>query len=356
MVKFASGHLGMNGITENKIKQLDELITKSSHIVIISHTHADGDAVGSTSGMLSYLTERRKKSDVHIILPNDFGEFLQFVPGAKTLYSENGKDADEYLDRADLIIVLDLNNLKRADALGEAVKTKNATKVLIDHHLSPAENEFDLIFSTPEISSTCEYLYQILLLLPDIDGKASNLPSDCRTALMTGMTTDTNNFANSVYPSTLKMASELLEAGVDRNDILLHLYHEYRENRVRAIGWLTYKKLVIREDGFAYIILDKKTAKRFDLGEGETEGLVNIPLTLKSVKVSALFKEDDGYFRVSLRSKAGISVNEFAGEYFHGGGHAQASGGKLHFPEDIPGPKEAEAYINSAAEKFMKQK
>jgi phosphoesterase RecJ-like protein len=173
-------------------------------------------------------------------------------------------------------------------------------------------------------------------------------------ALMTGMTTDTNNFANSVFPSTLQMASELLAAGVDRNALLGHLYQNYRENRFRAMGAVLAERMVVRPDGVAYIILDRAFLQRFDIQEGETEGFVNLPLGIGGVRISLLLREDEGHFRVSIRSKAGVSANRLATEVFHGGGHEQAAGGKLHFPQDIATPADAEKFVSDVTARFMR--
>jgi hypothetical protein len=190
--------------------------------------------------------------------------------------------------------------------LADSLRDSIARKVLIDHHLNPERASFDLVFSESEISSASELLYQVLLALPGV-GTADRLPLDVLTSLMTGMTTDTNNFANSVFPSTLQMASELLAAGVDRDALIDHLYHSYRENRLRAMGACLQERMRITPDGVAFIVLDRAFMERFDLQEGETEGFVNLPLGIGRVRLSLLLREDDGHFRVGLRLIASIS-------------------------------------------------
>ena len=173
------------------------------------------------------------------------------------------------------------------------------------------------------------------------------------TALMAGMTTDTNNFANSVFPSTFRMASELIAAGVNRDALLEQLYINYRENRVRLMGYMQYKGLKVLPEGAAYMILTKEIMDRFGLHEGESEGLVNVPLGIGTVKLSVLLKEDDGHFRVSVRSKKGTSAQQLAVRFFHGGGHENASGGKLFIGTDIPLADAAEAYVVGALKSFL---
>lgn len=197
-------------------------------------------------------------------------------------------------------------------------------------------------------------LYWVILKLPGISGDTSRIPMHSLRALMAGMTTDTNNFANSVYPSTLTMASKMLSAGVDRDGIISGLYNRYRENRIRMFGFALKDKMTITPEGAAYIIFSAEELQDFDIQEGELEGLVNIPLGIDKVRMSILLKEDSGYFRVSVRSKKGTSANIFAHKYFNGGGHELASGGRLYFPRDISSSKDAEAYVARAVKRYFK--
>ena len=220
---------------------------------------------------------------------------------------------------------------------------------------NPDTESFDLVFSTIESSSACEVLFNLLMKTDYLGGSAARLPRHCINALMTGLTTDTNNFANSVFPSTLEMASRLIEAGAERNRILNSLYNCYRENRIRLMGYMLGENLTITPDGVACMILDKAIQERFGFIRGEAEGFVNMPLAIREVRMSILLTEDDGLFRVSIRSKEGTSANTYAKEYFHGGGHELAAGGKLFFPGDIPEAGDAQAYILNTSSKFFRR-
>jgi len=336
------------------VQQLDALISRSDRITVITHAHPDGDAIGSAGAMKSYLeTCRGKKTEA--VVPDSHPDFLSFIFDGRgfTTASEDAAKAKNAILNCDLIIVTDASGANRLGDLEQVFLDSKAIKVLIDHHLGPLTEQFDLAFSDANVSSACELLYSLLLRMPDIAGKAKALPAEAATSLMTGMTTDTNNFANSVFPATLKMASELLGAGVDRGMIIQKLYNECRENRVRAFASYLGRELTILDNGLAYMILRGKRLSEFDISDGETEGLVNVPLTIGKVRMSLLLKEDNGYFRVSLRSRPGTTVRELAMAAFHGGGHAQASGGRLYFPEDIPDPDEAARYVEEAAARFL---
>lgn len=318
--------------------------------------------------------------------------------------SEEPERAAEFLRDCELICCLDFNSPSRIGGLSAALTSSRARKVLIDHHIDPDESAFDLCFSDPSSSSTCELLYWVLksLIAGTCTPTETTLPqsiecnkptkstlaqsiedhqstetvqtqsSKCEEnelaqslnasrkihtelayALTTGMTTDTNNFANSVTPSTLRMAAEVLELGVDRNSILDKLYHEYREQRLRLMGHFLLNLMTLCNDSVAYAIIDSETAQRFDLQDGETEGFVNMPLAINDVKYSIFLKEDAGHFRVSIRSKQGYSAARMAREYFHGGGHENAAGGRLYFPEDIATSADASKYIEEISARFV---
>ncbi|MCQ2130187.1 MAG: DHH family phosphoesterase [Bacteroidales bacterium] len=337
-------------VTEEKIKAFLTMVSKSESIVLITHFRPDGDALGSTFALRTFLKDVCRH-DSTVILSSGIPESLLFIPSeddkASTLTwdGDNGKAID-VMRTADLVICLDCANLGRCDELGDYAISSKAEKVLIDHHLNPDTDQFDLVFSESDcVSSASELLYYILLATPQIDGDAARIPEAARRSMMAGMTTDTNNFANSVHPTTLRMASELIASGTDRDEILGHIYNEYRENRFRAMGFLLSERLVISDKGIAYIIVDQATRDRFDLREGETEGIVNMPLGIKSVNISIMLTEDGDRYRVSVRSKRGWSANNMAIRYFNGGGHEQAAGGRLYIGKDIADSSELPGYL-----------
>lgn len=344
------------GIDQESVQKLNALFQGAVSVTVAAHPHPDGDALGSVSGLVSYLRECRGK-DAVAVLPDSPAATIRFiVPDSVPLLCLD-TEPEACLRRiagSDLIVLLDANGFSRTEGLQAALEASPAAKVLIDHHVGPERDCFRVVFSTPDVSSASELLYYILKEMPDIGGDASRLPSDAARALLTGMTTDTNNFANSVYPGTFKMAAELLDAGVDRNAVLAQLYNRYRENRVRVMGYLQYEAMRITPEGLAYIIATRDILDRFGVDEGETEGLVNIPLSIDRVKMSILLKQEKDHFRVSIRSKKGWSARDAAGTRFHGGGHENAAGGKLFCPGDIAAPEDAAAYLEQVSRDFLK--
>ncbi|MBR4775198.1 MAG: DHH family phosphoesterase [Bacteroidales bacterium] len=378
----------MDFIRSESIACLRQWIADAKRCAVVSHTHPDGDALGSTAGLALFLQTQGK--DVTCLYPDAIAANLRFIlPEGLPFHIHNAEkhSAEECILKADLIFLVDANSFSRTEGMESLLKESNARKVLIDHHLNPDTDSFGLVFSTPEISSASEVVYWILKSLleegvvpPTVAARplpvrraseealatgpsllhgrgwpwvGGTTPSSIGSALLTGMTTDTNNFANSVFPSTLQMASELLAAGVDRDAILQQVYQSYRENRVRLMGYMQSEEMKVLPEGGAYMILTKAIQHRFDLQEGESEGLVNVPLSIGKVRLSVLLKEDEGHFRVSVRSKQGTSAQQLAVKYFHGGGHENAAGGKLFIGEDIPSADAAAEYVEQSLKAFL---
>ena len=344
-------------INRDNIRMFEALIEGVSNIAIVTHMKPDGDAIGSSVAMFRYLAGRSRKA--RIILNDPAPAYLSFlltedVRNSINTYNENPKEAIEAINSSSLVICLDFNAFHRTDNLEEALSESKARKILIDHHLNPDREKFDLIFSETEISSASELTYHILMATETVSGDASRLPMGCAEALMTGMTTDTNNFANSVFPSTLHMASDLLAAGVDRDAILSNLYNQYSESRLRLMGHMMRDLMKITDDGVAYIVLDKETQEKYSVAEGDTEGFVNMPLSIARVRMSLLLKEDGNRIRVSIRSKRGTSANMCARLHFNGGGHENAAGGRLNMPADITSIAEAAEYIERHTHEFFR--
>lgn len=348
----------MQDITYQNIQMFSSMLSKAGKTAIITHMKPDGDAMGSSIALFHFLTMKGK--DSNIILPDRYPANLRFLISPEsaskiTVYDTDRKNAESILEEADLLICLDFNAFHRTDRLEELLKNSKAKKILVDHHLNPDRTTFDLAFSETQVSSASELLFHVLMATDDIQKDASRLPQKTIEALMTGMTTDTNNFANSVFPSTLQMASELLAAGCDRDAILANLYNRFGELRLRLLGLMMKDLLTITEDGVAYMILDGKTQYQYKVEDGDTEGFVNMPLSIDRVRMSILLKEDTDKIRVSIRSKKGTSANRCAMKYFNGGGHENAAGGRLLIPQDLPGIEHAGQYIEDRTHIFMNE-
>lgn len=312
----------------DKVDDLGRLILDSEFIMLVGHVNPDGDSIGSLMGMTMYLEELGKQ--VIPVVPNNYPYFLKFldVEQKVILYNKSAEKVEKFIEKANLIVCLDFNGLKRIDRLGEIIAASGAAKVLIDHHPQP-EPIFDLMYSYPALSSTCEVAYWITKNL--FPGKVLSIGS--ANAFYTGMMTDTNNFSNSVEASTFKMAGELLELGVDKEWIQNNVFGGFSEYRMRLMGYMLYENMkLLPQYKLGIMVLTDEIKERFSYEDGDSEGFVNLPLSIKDVEISALFIQDKEFVKVSLRSKDSFSVNQFSRKYFNGGGHERAAGGRLRIP------------------------
>ncbi|MEE3483667.1 MAG: bifunctional oligoribonuclease/PAP phosphatase NrnA [Bacteroidales bacterium] len=319
-------------IKEDLIQKAKEEIESVNDIVIVSHVSPDGDAVGSSLGFYNFLTDILDKN-VTVIVPTEVPDYFRWMPGASDMlvYSEDKELCDEKIKNAELIFALDFNNLKRIGDMAFVVADAPAKKILVDHHLDPG-NFANVIISYPDISSTSEMIFRLICRM----GYFTDMTQECAECIYTGMMTDTGCFTyNSNQTEIYLIISELIKKGIDKDEIHRRVYDNYSENRFRMMGYLLSEKMkVYPEYGTAMMYLTKEELKRFDYKPGDIEGFVNMPMSIKGVVFSALFREDESKIRVSFRSQGDVAVNEFAAEYFDGGGHKNAAGGQLFIPMD----------------------
>lgn len=336
-----------------KTKRLAELLAGCRKAVCIGHLNPDGDCLGSLSAMHLYLTACGIESCM--ITPNDVPGNLLFLVSGKDGHAEESsylrydrdrEKCDAAISGADAVILLDLASPSRSGDMETGIRETSARKVLIDHHRNPESEFFDITISRPESSSTCELLYTVLKEMDIICGR-NLIGKGCADSIFTGILTDTNVFSNSVRPLTLDVASELMKMGVDKEDLQKKVTGGYGENRLRLLGHMLQECITFNyEKGTCCMILDDRTKKMFGYSDGDSEGFVNIPLTVRGIDISAKFTQYGDSVRVSLRSKES-DVNEFASRYFNGGGHRKASGGKVIMPIT-----EVKDYFDRAVEEF----
>ena len=231
---------------------------------------------------------------------------------------------------ADLVFCLDFNSAQRTDDMADALCASPAQKVLIDHHPNP-DVPTTLCISHPEMSSTCELVFRIVWQMGLFDnlGKHFAIPIYC------GMMTDTGGFTfNSNNPEIFYIISQLLTKRINKDKIYRNVYHNYSEHRLRMVGHVLCNRLVVDEKHHAaYYTLTREDQKQFRFIKGDAEGLVNMPLQIKGLKLSISLREDTDRDRtvwVSLRSVDDFPCNEVAAQFFNGGGHLNASGGRLY--------------------------
>ena len=316
-------------IPNDQLARLSQLISDAQTILITCHKSPDGDAVGSSLGLAEYL--RLQGKDPVVIVPDQYPDFLLWLPNTEKIvrYDKHREKCDMLFRIADLVFCLDYNAPSRVDEMEQSLISSPAKRVLIDHHLNPSVPA-DIIISVPEASSTCELVFRLVWQAGAFDslGRHFAVPIYC------GMMTDTGGFTyNSSHPEIYFIIGELLTKRIDKDKIYRNVYHNYSENRIRLMGYVMYEKLVYMPDyNAAYYTLTREEQRRFHFLKGDAEGLVNIPQQIKGLRLSISLREDsekDNLIWVSLRSVDDFPCNLVAEQFFNGGGHLNASGGRL---------------------------
>ena len=315
-------------IKQASIDHFHKWLERGEKFVIVSHVSPDGDAIGSSLGLWHFLCSQGKTANV--IVPNAFPDFLKWMPGSKDilLYDRYREFANKLIAEADVICCLDFNAIHRIDAVGPAVLASPARKVLIDHHLHP-EDFCRIVISHPEISSTSELVFRLICRL----GYFGEITKEGAECIYTGMMTDTGGFTyNSNNREIYFIISELLTKGIDKDAIYRKVYNTYSESRLRLMGYVLTQMKVYDGYNAAMISLTKNEQGRFSYIRGDSEGFVNIPLSIKNVVLSCFLREDTEkpMIKISLRSVGTFPCNKLAAEFFNGGGHLNASGGEFY--------------------------
>jgi phosphoesterase RecJ-like protein len=311
------------------MKEIKEILNDSTSIVITTHKSPDGDAIGSSLALYHFLKKSNK--DVTVVVPDAFPDFLNWMIGTDQIifYDKQSDIADVIIDKADVIFSLDYNSLNRIGELSNPIEKSEAIKIVIDHHQDPKDFADHYIVDTG-CCSTSQLIYEFIENLGELE-KLDKAIGEC---IYCGIMTDTGSFR---YPSTTskthQVIANLIELGADGAKIHQEVYDTYSEQRLRLLGYaLTEKMRVFPEYHAAYISLSQEELKRFSFKKGDSEGLVNYPLSIDGIKFTVLITEKEDNVSLSFRSKDDFYVNKIANEHFNGGGHIYAAGGMLEIP------------------------
>lgn len=310
------------GMVDKFRKWIDE----SNNIVLTCHVRPDGDAIGSTLGMMHLLHTLGKRANV--VVPDQPPRSLSFLPGFKeiSIFTRHEDYCRRLIEDADLIICCDFNKPSRQDELEPVMSSAKCRKVLVDHHLDP--DEFcQLTFSYPDMSSTCELIFRIIAAM----GLYVDMNLDASTCICAGLITDTRNFSvNCKSPDIYEILMKLLEKGVDKTRIVREALLIQSLSSLKLQSYAIAEKMEVLENLHgAVITLDQEELKRFNYQRGDTEGLVNMALNVRGIVFSFFLREDEDGIKVSARSVDNFPVSKVCEEVFGGGGHLMAAGAEF---------------------------
>ena len=321
-------------LTEEEQRRFSDMIDNAQKVVICAHVSPDGDAIGSTLALKHWLT--RKGKLVTVVVPNIFPDFLHWMPDAEEVkvYLKHEEEVNPLVAEADLFIITDLNDSSRLQELEACVLANPAPKIMIDHHLNPTDF-CQLVISHPDMCASAEVICHLLYQL----GELEQITTEEAACLYAAMMCDTGAFTyNSNRAVVYECISHLLERGIDKDKIYRNVFWTYSQSRMRLTGYLLYVKMETLPELHASIItLTNQERKMFSAKNGDTEGIVNMPLQISGMKLSVFLSEDtehDGVVKVSLRSVDDFPCNDMSAQFFNGGGHKNASGGRLYCSMD----------------------
>lgn len=308
------------------IQAVQLLLSTPKKIAIIPHRGPDGDAMGSTLGLYHFLLKNNQHPVV--VSPNEFPDFLAWMPGAESIqiFEKDKENCTKILEQADLIFTLDFNALHRVGQMEEVLKTLIAPFIMIDHHQKP-DDYAAVTYSDTSFGSTCEMLYNFITFL----GKKDSIDKTIGTCIYTGILTDSGSFR---FPKTTgtthRIIAELIDLGVENTEIPTLLFDNSSFGRLQILGRALQNMKVLPEFKTAFTTLSQNELNAFNHVKGDTEGIVNYGLSIKGILFTAIFIEntEEEIIKISFRSQGDFDVNQFARDYFNGGGHRNAAGGK----------------------------
>jgi phosphoesterase RecJ-like protein len=336
-------------MNKEQLASLKSFLRTTKKIVIIGHRNPDGDAVGSTLALSHYLT--KKGHDASVVMPNDFPDFLKWMPGAKVikLFEKDQINTEALIKEAELVFTLDFNSLSRVgNEFQQVLEGLDTPFVLIDHHQEP-DDYATYVYSDVSMCSTAQMVYHFIEMMDDL----SQLDKDIATCIYTGIVTDTGSFRySSTSATTHRVAAHLIENGIDNATIHQSLFDNNTADKMQLLGVALQNLVVLDEFKTAYITLTQDELDKHNFQKGDTEGFVNYGLSIKNVTFAAIFIENrqDKITKISFRSLGSFDVNQFARNYFEGGGHINAAGAKSNLNLD-----ETVSYFISKLQGYKKE-
>ncbi len=212
------------------VSNIKKHLLESKNIVVIPHLSPDADALGSCLAIYHFFN---KNHEVSIISPNEYSEVLKFLPSEDIIerFDLSKEKCAKLINNAEIIFVLDFNNLNRVRKLSPYIKESEAIKIMIDHHESP-DDFATYSYSDPTMSSTCEMIYNFLS-----EYDKNLIDKSIAECIYTGIVADTGSFRfPSTSSKTLKIASELIEFGVEIDSIYQNLFNNYQFSRLKLLG------------------------------------------------------------------------------------------------------------------------
>ena len=299
--------------------QLKNILLDNNSFLITTHVNPDADAIGSEIALYNILKETGKKARIvnHSITPYN----LLFLDKENIIEHYSPEKHADIFEDADVLVAVDFNRSNRIVRMESGFLKSQKLKICIDHH-QDYEKIFDNIFIDTDYSATGHIIYDFIE-----ETGIVKLSYETAEPIYAAIMTDTGSFRfERTTPQIHKISAKLLEAGVVPGDVYDKIYDQSKFSKIKLLGRaVNSMKLYGERQEVSYMRLKRQDFEETNAIESDTDGFVNVSLSVENVKLGLLFLELKEGFKVSFRSKGLIPVNRLASE-FGGGGHINAAG------------------------------
>jgi phosphoesterase RecJ-like protein len=322
------------------IERLAQELRAGRSVAISTHINADGDGCGSETALSRLLGQMGIRAK--IVNPTPWPEMYKFLLGTDVRDASN--TGAKGLKDVDVLMVLDISDVKRLGVLAEAVRRLTIPKLVIDHHLPSDEPPSTLMVADTAACATGELIFDFATVM-DL-----KITPDIARALYIALLTDTGGFRfSNTTARCLSIAGQLVASGVEPEEMYGRLYASMPVGRLHLLRDALATLEVDPEYGISWISVAAGAAEQYGLRSEDLEGIAEHPRSIGGTRLAVFFR-DLGHdkVKVSFRSTGDVDVNKFA-KQFDGGGHAKASGALLE------GSLEAVRHrVIAAAREFLK--
>lgn len=313
-------HRDFFGISAERRKGIERVAREfvpGRRVALSTHINADGDGCGSETGLARLLAQRGL--DVHIVNPTPWPELFDFLLADDVV--DRSADGAQALQNIDLLIVLDISDVRRLGALADRVRSLDVPRVVIDHHIASEDRAGDIVLTDTTACATGELIYDLACEL-----QFTITPRIARS-LYSAILTDTGGFRfSNTTPRSHAVAADLLAAGVDPEELYQRVYASAPAGRIRLLAEVLQTLGVDEPKGLAWLSMGAGSLERYRIRPEDLDGIVEHARSIAGTRMAIFFRDlGHGKVKVSFRSTGGVDVNAFARK-FGGGGHARASG------------------------------
>jgi phosphoesterase RecJ-like protein len=299
------------------IEKFARELVAGRRVALSTHLNADGDGCGSEAALARLLAAHGLMP--RIVNPTPWPEMFSFLLGDDI--DDQTSRGSKALRDIDLLVVLDISDVKRLGNIAESVRALTVPKVVIDHHVGSDDPAGLLGLSDTTACATAELVFDVAVVLD------WEITPDIARALYTGMLTDTGGFRfSNTSPRCLAVAAQLLACGVDPEDMYTRIYASAPAGRVRLMADVLGTLQVDETHGLTWLSMHADALETYGVKAEDLDGVVEHARSIAGTRMALLFRDlGHGKVKVSFRSIGQTDVNAFARE-FGGGGHTKAAG------------------------------